>query len=87
MFAEGSATGPKRVRDFEISGFHHRFQRLQDFKWDFKRFQLDFMGFKFIMKLSATCHAALGWCGESKRSNILTVAVRFFEIKLMYSVC
>ena len=32
---------------------------------------------RFTMKLSATCHAALGRCGESRRSNTLTVTVRF----------
>ena len=35
---------------------------------------------KFTMKLSATCHAVLGRCGESRRSNTLTVTVRFFEL-------
>ena len=41
---------------------------------------------KFTMKLSAACHAVLGRCGESRRSNRLTATVRFFEYT-MYSVC
>ena len=35
---------------------------------------------KFTVKLSATCYAVLGRCGESRRSNTLTVTVRFFEL-------
>ena len=35
---------------------------------------------KFTVKLSATSHAVLGRCGESRRSNTLTVTVRFFEL-------
>ena len=38
---------------------------------------------KFTMKLSATCHAALGRCGESRQSNTLTVTV---ELNLIYNV-
>ena len=39
---------------------------------------------KFTMKLSTTRHAALGRCGESRRSNTLTVTSRIYNV---YSVC
>ena len=39
---------------------------------------------KFTIKLSATRHAALGKCGESRRSNTLTVIVCFVELKLVF---
>ena len=38
---------------------------------------------KFTMKLSATHHAALGRCGESRRSNSTYCD---FELKLIYNV-
>ena len=41
---------------------------------------------KFTMKLSATRHAALGRCGESRRSNTLTIDTIPREVKLIYSV-
>ena len=39
---------------------------------------------KFTVKPSATCHAMLRRCGESRRSNTLTVIVRSFQLKLIY---
>ena len=36
----------------------------------------------FTMKLSATCQAVPGRCGESRRTNTLTMTVCFFELKL-----
>ena len=41
---------------------------------------------KFTMKLSATRHTALGRCGESRRSNTLTVTSSLSQYA-MYSVC
>ena len=47
---------------------------------------------KFTIKLSATCHAALGRCGELRRSNTLDLLKEIqhtyhdFELKLIYNV-
>ena len=36
---------------------------------------------KFTIKLSATRHATLGRCGESRRSNTLTVTSNYVKMR------
>ena len=69
------------------------YQQTPSMAWVYAHHDIARKNAKFTVKLSANCHAALGRCGEPRRSNALTVTAHFFELKLIciysyiYSPC